>query len=155
MVYARGMNTKKNIAVVPNAVAVKAVFDPQEPTKNLTITSGLLGVDEEGNYSMLGSIKPAKASVLTDYIWMELDRPKKAKIEPCEVIIAVKSSGVDKTYGKLSESMAELGEITNLAVAREKFVGSKNYVLPLHEKTFKDFDEAPPIKETFVVSVTQ
>ena len=51
--------------------------------------------------------------------------------------------------------MAELGEITNLAVARGKFVGSKNYVLPLHEKTFKDFDEAPPIKETFVVSVTQ
>ena len=47
-VYARGMNTKKNIAVVPNAVAVKVVFDPQEPTKNLTITSGLLGVDEEG-----------------------------------------------------------------------------------------------------------
>ena len=93
------MNTKKNIAVVPNAVAVK-------PT-------------------------------------------------PCEVSIAVKSSGVDKTYGKLSESMAELGEITNLAVARGKFVGSKNYVLPLHEKTFKDFDEAPPIKETFVVSVTK
>ena len=60
-----------------------------------------------------------------------------------------------KTYGKLSESMAGLGEITNLAVARGKFVGSKNYVLPLHEKTFKDFDEAPPIKETFVVSVTQ
>ena len=149
------MNTKKNIAIVPNAVAVKAVFDPQEPTKNLTITSGLLGVDEEGNYSMLGSIKPAKASVLTEYIWMELDRPKKAKIELCEVIIAVKSSGVDKTYGKLSESMAGLGEITNLVVARGKFVGSKNYVLPLHEKTFKDFDEAPPIKETFVVSVTQ
>ena len=96
-VYDRDMNTKKNIAVVPNAVAVKAVFDPQEPTKNLTITSGLLGVDEEGNYSMLGSIKPAKASVLTDYIWMELDRPKKAKIEPCEVIIAVKSSGVIQT----------------------------------------------------------
>lgn len=69
---------------------MKAVFDPQEPTKNLTITSGLLGVDEEGNYSMLGSIKPAKSSVLL-----------------------------------------------------------------LHEKTFKDFDEAPPIKETFVVSVTQ
>ena len=34
-VYARGMNTKKNIAVVPNAIAVKAVFDPQEPTKNI------------------------------------------------------------------------------------------------------------------------
>ena len=93
-VYDRDMSTRKTIAVVPNAIAVKAVFDPQEPTKNLTITSGLLGVDEEGNYSMLGSIKPAKASVLTDYIWMELDRPKKAKIEPCEVIIAVKSSGV-------------------------------------------------------------
>ena len=93
-VYDRDMNTKKKIAGVPNAVAVKAVFDPQEPTKNRTITSGLLGADEEGTYSMLGSIKPAKASVLTDYIWMELDRPKKAKIEPCEVIIAVKSSGV-------------------------------------------------------------
>ena len=33
--YAIGMSTRKTIAVVPNAVAVKAVFDPQEPTKNI------------------------------------------------------------------------------------------------------------------------
>ena len=150
------------IQIVPNAVAVKVTLDPapegQDTANTLFETYALTYNTGTEEYGIAGD--PTAKKILRNSIerqrvtrWIENDCLEVAEIISGEILLAVKTIGVDQTFPvKLKDYNPMLGEFIVLGAVRGKFVAHENGLLSQLEGVFKHWEDAEPIKESFVIS---
>lgn len=149
------------IQIVPNAVAVKVILTPAEEGKETStalfeayVLTYNTGTKE---YGFAGD--PTTRKILQHQLerervtrWIEDGDLKSAEITSGEILLAVKTIGVDKAYPeKLKTTIPMLGGFIMLGALRGNFVANKNGLLPQLEGVFKHWEDAKPIKESFVI----